>query len=125
MSCSSRSHAILAPRLQLIFHQFRHNFSGTRVAARLSTYLHWGDNEPAPVSKSMKGQMSGAEPKPASSPRRFPRYPIDIRVSLQVFRSGEVLSLWGRSNELGADGIGATLTRELEPGEVVSMEFTR
>jgi PilZ domain len=68
--------------------------------------------------------MTGAEPKPASSPRRFPRYPIDIRISLQVFRSGELLSLWGRSNELGADGIGATLTRELEPGEVVSMEFT-
>jgi PilZ domain len=69
-------------------------------------------------------QMTGTDPKPASSPRRFPRYPIDLRVSLQVFRAGEILSLWGRSNEIGADGIGATLTRQLEPGEVVSMAFT-
>jgi PilZ domain len=68
--------------------------------------------------------MTGSAPKPASSPRRFPRYPADIRISLQVFRSGEILSLWGRSNELGADGIGATLTRQLEPGEVAAMEFT-
>jgi PilZ domain len=68
--------------------------------------------------------MTETKPKSVSLSRRFPRYPIDIRISLQVFRSGEILSLWGRSNELGADGIGATLTRQLEPGEVVSMEFT-
>jgi len=57
-------------------------------------------------------------------PRRFARYPADIRVSIQVFRSGESLSLWGRSTELGEDGIGATLTEEVQPGEVVSMEFS-
>jgi hypothetical protein len=32
--------------------------------------------------------------------------------------------MWGRSNELGEDGIGATLTGELEPGEVVAMELS-
>ncbi len=31
--------------------------------------------------------------------------------------------MWGRSTELGEDGIGATLTGEIEPGEVVSMEL--
>jgi len=31
--------------------------------------------------------------------------------------------LWGRSNELGEDGISATLTGELEPGEVAAMEL--
>ena len=30
---------------------------------------------------------------------------------------------WGRSTEFGEDGIGGTLTGDLGPGEVVSMEF--
>jgi hypothetical protein len=55
--------------------------------------------------------------------RRFPRHQIDVRVSVHTFRSGEDISFWGRSTELGEDGIGATLTGELEPGEVVSMEL--
>ena len=32
--------------------------------------------------------------------------------------------MWGRSTELGEDGIGGTLTGEVEPGEVVSMELS-
>jgi len=58
------------------------------------------------------------------SPRRFVRYSADIRVSIQVFRASGTVSLWGRSTEIGEDGIGATLTEEIEPGEVVSMEFS-
>lgn len=34
------------------------------------------------------------------------------------------MSFWGRSSEIGEDGVGATLTGELEPGEVVSMELS-
>ena len=60
----------------------------------------------------------------SQSPRRFPRYQVDIRVSLQVFRPNGTVSLWGRSTELGEDGIGATLTGEVEPGEVVSLELS-
>jgi hypothetical protein len=55
--------------------------------------------------------------------RRFPRHVLDVRVSVHAFRAGESISFWGRSSEIGADGIGATLTGELEPGEVVSMEL--
>jgi hypothetical protein len=55
--------------------------------------------------------------------RRFPRYPLDAHVSVNVFRSGENVSFWGRTSELGEDGLGATLTGELECGEVVSMEL--
>ena len=40
-----------------------------------------------------------------------------------MFREGVTTSLWGRTNELGADGVGATLSGELLAGEVVSMEF--
>jgi hypothetical protein len=56
--------------------------------------------------------------------RRFPRHPLDVRVSVHAFRSGETLSFWGRSSEIGEDGLGATLTGELEAGEVVSMELS-
>ena len=33
------------------------------------------------------------------------------------------MSLWGRSHEFGQDGVGATLTGEIETGEVVSLEL--
>ena len=56
--------------------------------------------------------------------RRFPRHALDVRVSVHAFRCGESLSFWGRSSEIGEDGVGATLTGELEPGEVVSMELS-
>ncbi len=60
----------------------------------------------------------------AQSARRYPRYTVDARLAVQVFRGGQTTSLWGRSNELGEDGVGGTLTGPVEPGEVVSMELT-
>jgi hypothetical protein len=69
--------------------------------------------------------MSGHSPKlDVRVRRRFPRFPVDVRLSVHVLREGEKISMWGRSNELGADGIGATLTAEIEPGEVVWMELS-
>ncbi len=55
--------------------------------------------------------------------RRYPRFPLDVRLSVHVMREGEKVSVWGRSHELGQDGIGGTLTGQMEPGEVVSMEM--
>jgi len=69
----------------------------------------------------MSGSEATREGKP--SPRRYPRYAADIRVSVQVFRPSGTISLWGRSSELGEDGVGCTLSGEVEPGEVVSMEL--
>ena len=68
--------------------------------------------------------MSGTEPRADARVRRFPRFPLDVRVSVNVLREGEKLAMWGRSNEVGADGIGATLTAGIEPGEVVWMEVS-
>ena len=68
--------------------------------------------------------MSHHKDRPDRSSRRFPRYPLNVNLSIHVFRSGESISLWGRSNELGEDGIGATMTGALESGEVVSMELS-
>ncbi|SRR6266566_2722583 len=67
--------------------------------------------------------MSTSPSDPARK-RRFPRYPLDIRVSAKVFRADAPIELWGRSIEFGQDGIGITLTGELEPGEVATLELT-
>jgi len=55
--------------------------------------------------------------------RRFSRYRFDVRIQAAVFRDGCTTTCWGRTNELGQDGIGATLSGELQPGEVVSLQF--
>jgi hypothetical protein len=55
--------------------------------------------------------------------RRFSRYRFDVRIEVSVFRDGLTKNYWGRTSELGQDGIGATLSGELQTGEVVSLEF--
>ncbi|HXY15425.1 MAG TPA: PilZ domain-containing protein [Terriglobales bacterium] len=70
------------------------------------------------------GEVEGKGKTGSQAPRRYPRYPVDMRISIQVFRPTGTVSLWGRSTELGEDGIGGTLTGEVEPGEVVSMELS-
>jgi PilZ domain len=55
--------------------------------------------------------------------RRYSRYRFDARIQLSVFRDGQTSTYWGRTSELGQDGIGATLSGELMAGEVVSLEF--
>jgi len=67
---------------------------------------------------------------PASAPagkvtftRRFPRFVLDVRLQVKMFQAGEFRSCWGRSTEMGQDGIGATLTGSLETGEIVTLEI--
>jgi len=67
--------------------------------------------------------MSGAVPQQEAVSRRFPRHPLDVRLSVQVCRNVGTESYWGRTSELGEDGVGGTLTGEIEPGEVVVMEL--
>src|ERR1700745_1883542 len=55
--------------------------------------------------------------------RRFPRFNIDMRLQVKMFQAGEFRTCWGRSTEMGQDGIGATLTGSLEPGEIVTLEI--
>jgi hypothetical protein len=55
--------------------------------------------------------------------RRYPRFALDVRVQVRMFQNGAFLNCWGRSTEFGQDGIGATLTGELENGEIVSLEI--
>src|SRR5208282_620141 len=55
--------------------------------------------------------------------RRFSRYRFDARIQVSVFREGQTTAYWGRTSELDQDGLGATLSGELQSGEVVSLEF--
>jgi hypothetical protein len=87
-----------------------------------------------PLKQRSKKEGAGnenSEPVPRSTAlpdpsklRRFPRYPLDVRVSAKVFRADAPIELWGRSIEFGQDGIGATLTGELQPGEVATLELS-
>jgi hypothetical protein len=79
---------------------------------------------------SARAKEKATEPvKPAStgkSPgytRRFPRFNIDVRMQVKMFQAGEFRTCWGRSTELGQDGIGGTLTGDLESGEIVTLEI--
>jgi PilZ domain len=56
--------------------------------------------------------------------RHFPRHRFDGRIQASVFRHGVTTTCWGRTSELSLDGIGATLSGELQVGEVVSLEFS-
>jgi len=55
--------------------------------------------------------------------RRFPRFALDVRLQVRMFQEGEFRTCWGRSVEIGQDGIGATLTGNLETGEIVTLEI--
>jgi hypothetical protein len=55
--------------------------------------------------------------------RRFPRFTLDARLQVKMFQDGEFKSCWGRSTEIGQDGIGATLTGSLTTGEIVTLEI--
>jgi hypothetical protein len=70
------------------------------------------------------GTTSSSQPTPAKNyTRRFPRFVIDVRLQVKMFQAGEFRNCWGRSTEMGQDGIGATLTGSLEPGEIVTLEI--
>ena len=66
---------------------------------------------------------TNAPAKKVTFTRRFPRFAIDVRLQVKMFQDGEFRTCWGRSTELGQDGIGATLTGKLETGEIVTLEI--
>jgi hypothetical protein len=55
--------------------------------------------------------------------RRYPRFALDTRLQVKMFQDGEFRTCWGRSTEIGQDGIGATLTGSLATGEIVTLEI--
>ena len=94
----------------------------SRAAAAASD----GAAAPSAEAPSAATASSTAAAAPAGKftfTRRFPRYAIDVRLQVKMFQDGEFRSCWGRSTEMGQDGIGATLTGTLENGEIVTLEI--
>ena len=83
-----------------------------------------------PADAGVSGRTGSAGSAPGNAPggkftfaRRFPRFAFDVRLQVKMFQNGEFCSCWGRSVEMGQDGIGATLTGSLETGEIVTLEI--
>lgn len=74
----------------------------------------------AAVASSTAGKVTGGK---FVVNRRYPRFAFDVRLQVKMFQDGEFRTCWGRSVELGQDGIGATLTGSLTKGEIVSLEI--
>jgi hypothetical protein len=70
-----------------------------------------------------KSRIDKSPPNKFATARRYPRFVLDVRLQVRMFQNGEFCSCWGRSTELGQDGIGATLTGSLSKGEIVTLEI--
>ena len=68
--------------------------------------------------------MNSAPKKSSRQMRRFPRYELDVRMLVHIFREGASSTFWGRSTMIGQEGMGGTLTGDLQLGEVVGLEFS-
>jgi hypothetical protein len=83
-----------------------------------------GSDEKAKAAAADAGGTSATRPAAKHSyTRRYPRYALDVRLQVRMFQDGEFQTCWGRSTELGQDGIGATLTGNLQTGEIVTLEI--
>ena len=85
-----------------------------------------GSDQKARAAVAAGNSSSVAGRKPSSKfnfTRRFPRFALDVRLQVKMFQDGDFHTCWGRSTELGQDGIGATLTGNLENGEIVTLEI--
>ncbi len=66
------------------------------------------------------------KPRQAKQPiemRRYPRYRLEVRVTVTVARPQGRVSLWGRCADISEGGLGCTLAGELLEGESVNLEF--
>jgi PilZ domain len=79
--------------------------------------------------KARGATVEGAAAAPAKAAnkyavmRKYPRFALDTRVQVKMFQDGEHRTCWGRSTEIGQDGIGATLTGSLTKGEIVTLDI--
>jgi PilZ domain len=82
------------------------------------------DKKARAVAAGAEGSSStGSHADKFAVARRFPRFTLDVRLQVKMFQEGEFRTCWGRSVEIGQDGIGATLTGNLETGEIVTLDI--
>jgi CheY-like chemotaxis protein len=63
-------------------------------------------------------------PEPLA-PRRFPRFPLQLPLSVVIERSGQLAILQGTSTTVGEGGLGGTIDGSLVPGEKVLLHISR
>jgi hypothetical protein len=56
--------------------------------------------------------------------RRFPRYRSDLPLIVKVLGQDGYLRIHGRCTEIAESGLGAVVSAELLPGEMVALEFS-
>lgn len=56
--------------------------------------------------------------------RRFPRYRTDLPLIVKVLGDTGYLRIHGRCTEIAESGLGAVISAELSPGEMVALELS-
>ena len=56
--------------------------------------------------------------------RRFARHRTDLPLIVKVLGTEGYVRIHGRCTEIAESGLGAVVSAELSPGEIVSLEFT-
>lgn len=56
--------------------------------------------------------------------RRFPRYRTDLPLIVKVLGDEGYLRIHGRCTEIAESGLGAVVSAELSPGEMVALELS-
>jgi len=59
----------------------------------------------------------------SGSNRKYPRYKVDIRAKVILRQDGKDETIHARTSHLSVGGLGLTLTKELELGTSVILEF--
>ena len=59
-----------------------------------------------------------------SSTRRFARYRTELPLIVKVLGQNGYMRVHGRCFEINDSGLGAVVTSEFRPGEMVSLEFS-
>ena len=67
---------------------------------------------------------NAALPESSADMRRWPRYPIDVRVRATVRTGNTDRTVYGRGTELGKGGIAAVLPIELAVGDTIKVDVT-
>jgi hypothetical protein len=82
-----------------------------------------GNEKKARAARVGAGSSEASGANKYAVARKYPRFTLDARLQVRMFQDGEFRTCWGRSTEIGQDGIGATLTGNLTKGEIVTLEI--
>jgi c-di-GMP-binding flagellar brake protein YcgR len=88
-------------------------------------FVHVPDTARMQLDRWLEGKLEsiGGAPEPIA-PRAVVRGAVDIALTAVVVRNGRSKTVRGHGSDLTEQGLGANMSDELSPGEVVNLEFT-